>query len=356
MQANLADDKLELIARNLAGISDSKEIFQLNTWIESSPENKQYFEEFKNIWDNSDKSISFDNINTEHALIKVLKRSKIVSPQKSFWYLWQKIAAILILPLILGTLLWIPYKSKNISSSINETAYNEVHVALGTRSSLRLDDSTLVWLNSGSIIKYPLKFAENNRKVFLIGEAYFEVKSDLENPFIVETPTLIVKATGTKFNVLDLNSEDETQVSLVSGRVIVKESNPISDYQLISELKPNQHLSYNRNTKEKSIIDEDVYKHIAWKDGKLIFRNEPLIKVLNKLSLMFNVDIELQGDELMSYRYHATFRDESFEEILKLLKISAPLNYTEIKRDTLPDGSFSKKKVVVFQNKATKRK
>lgn len=355
MQANLTDDKLELIARNLAGISDSEEIFQLNTWIESSPENSQYFEEVKNIWDNSDKSISFANINTEQALINVLKRSKIVTLQNSFWYLWQKIAAILILPLILGTLLWIPNQSKNKSSALNETTYNEVYVALGTRSSLRLADSTLVWLNSGSMIKYPVKFNEKNRKVFLNGEAYFEVKSDQKKPFIVETPTLIVQATGTKFNVLDLNSEEETQVSLVSGRVLVKESNPNSDYQLISELKPNQHLSFNRNTKEKYIIDEDVYKHIAWKDGKLIFRDEPLNKVLNKLSLMFNVDIELQGDELMSYRYHATFRDESFEEILKLLKISAPLSYTEIKRDTLPDGSFSKKKVVVFQNKATKR-
>ena len=354
MKENFADDKLELIARNLAGISDSEEIVQLNTWIESSPENSQYFEDFKNIWNNSDRSISFDNINTELALINVLKRSKIVTTKKSFWYLWQKIAAILILPLILGTLLWIPNRSKSKSSSTNETVYNEVHVALGTRSSLRLDDSTLVWLNSGSIIKYPVKFDEKNRKVFLNGEAYFEVKSDPKKPFTVETPTLIVQATGTKFNVMDLNSEDETKVSLVSGRVIVKESNPNSDYQLISELRPNQHLSYNRNTKEKLIIDEDVYKHIAWKDGKLIFRNEPLDKVLNKLSLMFNVDIELQGDELMSYRYHATFRDESFEEILKLLKISGPLSYSEIKRDTLPDGSFSKKKVVVFQNKATK--
>lgn len=354
MKANFADDKLELIARNLAGISDSQENLQLNTWIESSPENKQYFEEFKNIWDNSDKSIPFDNIDSERALKNVLKRSKIITPQKSFWYFWQKIAAILIIPLLLGTLLWIPNGSKNKSSSANETVYNEVHVALGTRSSLRLDDSTLVWLNSGSLIKYPVKFDEKNRKVFLDGEAYFEVKSDVKRPFIVETPTLIVQATGTKFNVSDLNSEDETKVSLVSGRVIVKESNPDSDYRLISELKPNQHLSYNRNTKITHIVNEDVYKYIAWKDGKLIFRNEPLNEVLNKLSLLFNVDIELQGDELMSYRYHATFQDESFEEILKLLKISAPINYTEIKRDTLPDGSFSKKKVVVFQNKATK--
>jgi len=123
---------------------------------------------------------------------------------------------------------------------------------------------------------------------------------------------------------------------------------------VISELKPNQYLSYNRITKEKHIIDEDVYKYFAWKDGKLIFRDEPLDKVLSKLSLMFNVDIDLQGEELIPYRYHATFQDESLEEILKLLKLSAPLSFREIKRDPLPDGSFPKKKVIVFPVKSTK--
>jgi len=354
MGVNFKEETLVLIARNLEGLADSEEIFQLNLWLESSIDNKRYYEEVKNIWDNSDKKIAYENIDTKQALNNVLRRIKVVVPKKRFWYYWQKIAAILILPLIIGSLLWILFNSKNKNGSSNGLVYNEVHVALGTHSSLRLGDSTLVWLNSGSSLRYPVKFDKKNRKVFLNGEAYFEVRSDASKPFIVETPTLKVKATGTKFNVLEYTSEPVAQVTLVSGKVVVNESNPDNDYQLISELKPNQYLSYNRITKEKHIIDEDVYKYFAWKDGKLIFRDEPLDKVLSKLSLMFNVDIDLQGEELIPYRYHATFQDESLEEILKLLKLSAPLSFREIKRDPLPDGSFPKKKVIVFPVKSTK--
>ena len=68
---------------------------------------------------------------------------------------------------------------------------------------------------------------------------------------------------------------------------------------------------------------------------------------------MFNVDIELQGKELKNYRYRATFQDESLEEILKLLKLSAPIDYMEVKREPLPDGSFPKKKVIIFPAKQT---
>jgi len=64
--------------------------------------------------------------------------------------------------------------------------------------------------------------------------------------------------------------------------------------------------------------------------------------------MMFNVDIEVQGNELRKYKYRATFEDESLEEILKLLKLSSPINYKEIKRVALPDGSFPKKKIILY--------
>lgn len=69
---------------------------------------------------------------------------------------------------------------------------------IGTRSALTLPDSTLIWLNSGSSLKYPKGFGNRNRKVYLKAEAYFEVKSDVSRPFIVQSSTLQAKATGTK--------------------------------------------------------------------------------------------------------------------------------------------------------------
>jgi ferric-dicitrate binding protein FerR (iron transport regulator) len=346
------DDILVLIARNFAGLADSVETADLKDWIESSADNKQYFEQVKNIWDASDKQIDPKNINSTAALEKVIGRIPEVSPKKTLWYYWQKIAAVLILPLAIGSLLRIYVNSQKALSS-DELVYNEVYAAFGTRSSLLLSDSTLVWLNSGSSLRYPIKFNNKNRKVFLSGEAYFEVKSDVTRPFIVETSTLQVKAAGTKFNVQEYNSNPVSEVTLVSGKVFVNESGNKKNSQLISELNPDQHLVYNREIRAKSVSNVDTYRFIAWKDGKLIFRNEPLPQVLNKISMIFNVDIELQGRELQDYRYRATFQDESLEEILKLLKLSAPISFKEVKRNPLPDGSFPKKKVIVFPAKKT---
>jgi len=351
MVLNSQEDILALIARNLAGNADTDDIFQLNVWIESSPENRKYYQELRNIWDNSDKSVSFNDIDAPKAYKKVLKRISGTSGKKNFWFYWQKIAAIAVIPILIGSLYFILSKAARQDQASGDVIYNEVHAAFGTRSVLRLSDSTLVWLNSGSSLKYPVRFTGNNRVVFLSGEAYFEVESDVTRPFIVETATLKVKATGTRFNVQEYLNNPVSEVMLVSGKLTVNESNPEKNFQLISELSPNQYLSFNRDTREKYIKEEDVSRYVAWKDGKLVFRNEPLDKVLDKISRMFNVDIVIQGEDLKNYRYHATFQDESLEEILKLLKLSAPLSFREIRRDPLPDGSFPKKKVLVYPSR-----
>ncbi|OFY68497.1 MAG: hypothetical protein A2V64_10505 [Bacteroidetes bacterium RBG_13_43_22] len=346
------DDILALIARNLSDEADLSEVAQLREWIECSETNKRYFKQVKNIWEVSDKQLDPNMINTPEALGKVLNRISEVSPGRSLWYYWQKIAAVIILPLAVSTILLL-YLNSHKTSSLNEPVYNEVYAAFGTRSALKLADSTLVWLNSGSSLRYPDKFDNKNRHVYLKGEACFEVKSDVSNPFIVQTSTLLVKATGTKFNIQEFDLTPVTEVTLVSGKVFVHELDNIKNPTLITELCPNQHLKYNRETKTKSIVNEDVYKYIAWKDGKLIFRNEPLSEAVKKIGQVFKVDIELQGTELQDYRYWATFQDESLDEILKLLKLSSPIDFRELKRNPLPDGSFPKKKIIIFPAKPT---
>lgn len=349
METNYQENILTLIAKNLNGVAELDEVFQLNVWIESSEENRKYYDQIKNIWDASENRIEYANLDESKALKNTLKRIKQVPVRENFWFLWQRVAAILIIPLLIGSLLWMRSVSISQKKTSNEVVFNEVHAAFGTRSQLRLSDSSLVWLNSGSTLRYPVKFENNQRKVFLSGEAYFEVESDESKPFIVETRTLQIIATGTKFNVQEYYTQPVSEVMLLSGKITVNECNNSSeDNSSISELKPNQFLSFNRETREKHIINEDVLRYVAWKDGRLVFRNDPLEKVLEKLSLMFNVEIDLQGEQLKNYRYHATFQDESLEEILKLLKISAPINFREIKRSPLPDGSFSKKRVIIF--------
>jgi transmembrane sensor len=340
------DDILVLIARNLAGLTDLSEESELRRWVGLSETNRKYFEQVRNIWNESGKQINPNKINTQFALEKVLKRVLMPKKVNTFWIIWQRIAAVLILPLVIGTILLIYFNYSRKSNS-DQIVYNEVYAVYGTRSAIRLADSTLVWLNSGSSLRYPNKFQTGKREIFLKGEAYFEVKSDLSNPFIVTTSDLHVEATGTKFNVFNYDSESISEVTLVSGKVKVTGYDQ-KNSKLISDMDPGQHLEYDRNTGVKDIVNEDTYKYTAWIDGKLIFRNEPLDKVLKKIALLFNVDIELHGELLQNYRYRATFENESLDEILKLLKLSSPINYKEIRRELSSDGSFPKRKVIIF--------
>jgi ferric-dicitrate binding protein FerR (iron transport regulator) len=271
-----------------------------------------------------------------------------VTPGRNFWFYWQRIAAILIIPLLIASLFLIQQEPDLLDKKESEIVYNEVHTAFGTRSKLKLSDSTIVWLNSGSSLKYPVVFNGGIRKVFLIGEAYFEVEGDETRPFIVETNSIRVMATGTKFNVQEYENSITSEVMLLSGKVNVHESAQVDDGRIITEMNQNQYLSYNIATKERFINNEDVSRYVAWKDGKLIFRNDPLGKVICRLSMMYNVDIELQ-EELKKQPYHATFLlEESLEEFLKLLEMSAPLSFKEVKREPFADGSFPKKKVIIY--------
>jgi transmembrane sensor len=348
MELKKKDDLVALIARNLAGVADVNERAKLNDWINESDSNRKYFEQVRNIWNESGSPAETKMINTTYALKEVLGRILKPNPVLAIWKYWQRIAAILIIPLAAGfTFILYTNHQKKISS--DGVVFNEVYAAFGTHSAVRLADSSLVWLNSGSSLRYPDKFNAESRQVFLKGEAYFEVKSDVSHPFIVNTSKIVVSATGTKFNIFNYESESLVEVTLVTGNVNVK-GNESSNPQLNLDLKHNQHLEYNVQTGSNKVIEEDTYKYYAWKDGKLIFRNVPLDEVLAKISLLFNVDIELQGESLKKFSYRATF-EESLDEILKLLKLSSPIDYRELKRDPLPDGSFPKKKIIIIPSK-----
>ena len=337
-----------IIVTYLSGKATDDEISQLEDWIKLSTQNREYYLQVKIVWESSGNQFNPSAISTEKALLNVMRQ--IGNQQPDFWHYWQKVAAILIIPLIVGGLAWVGLHGFD-SKSDSAIVYNEVTAAFGTRSALKLADGSKVWLNSGSSLTYPDKFINHKRIVKLVGEAYFEVQSDVSRPFIVETKSVSVTATGTKFNVDAYNQGNKIKVSLASGKVSVKKFGEETNASIIATLTPNQNLVYDLETDQKVIENEDVYKYIAWKDGKLIFRNESLSQIAYKISQLYNVDIELQGKNLDEYKFRATFQEESLGEILKLLKLSSPIDYREIKRSPLPDGSFPKKKIIIFSTK-----
>ncbi len=331
-----------LIANYLVGNASEDEILELESWIHESDENQKYFRQYKNIWD---ASVELP-IETDKALAKVLKQINRGNTQISIWQILQRVAAILFIPLLVS-MLWLT-AGKYFKTANDSVTYNKVVAAFGTFSLLELPDGSKVWLNSGSSLRYPDKFKSDNRTVYLIGEAYFEVHSDKTMPFLVNTPYFTVKATGTKFNVRTEKNFRSPSVTLVEGKVAVEKLNSGKQNGLITILQPNQHMTYDTLSGHVVIQTEDTYKHFAWKDGKLVFRNDNISEVARRISLQYNVDIEIKGDEIKKYRYRATFEDEPLGELLRLLKISSSIDYSEVKPKALPDGTFSRRKIIIF--------
>jgi ferric-dicitrate binding protein FerR (iron transport regulator) len=336
-----------LITRFLTGTADSEEKDALVKWIALSRDNAKYFYQVKNIWNISGELFYKKKINNEKALAKVLKRISGKNKSETLWRYWQKAAALILIPLLAANILWLLFGPDYAGLSGN-AINNEVFAAYGTRTALKLSDGTAVWLNSGSTIKYPDKFRGKKRVVDLNGEAYFKVASDSVMPFLVQTGSITVKATGTEFNVSDYASDKNASVALVSGKVSIMETADNDKGRHETELAPYQLFELTKATGEINVENEDITEYTSWRDGKLIFRNKPLSYVVKKISQIHNVDIELRGKILQDYRYRATFEDESLSEILKLLKVSSPIDYIEVKREPLPDGSFEKRKVIIF--------
>ena len=167
---------------------------------------------------------------------------------------------------------------------IEQVTMNTLVVPRGRRSSLLLEDGSRVWINSGSVLRFPSHFQKNQRVIEADGEIYIEVeKSNI--PFYVKTNKFTVNVLGTKFNVSSYKEDDECSVVLVEGSVNVK---TIKDKDI--KLFPNQKISF---CGDQSRVEKvDVYDYISWKDGLLRFKRETMTNILMRLSRYYNVPIK----------------------------------------------------------------
>lgn len=208
-----------------------------------------------------------------------------------------------------------------------------------------LPDGSEVWLNSLSTLTYPHYFTGSDRTVELTGEAYFKVSADNKSRFNVVTPqNMVVSAYGTEFNVNAYKNESKQEVTLVSGQVEIASgiTSKVKETLMVDE-KAILLVS----SGEINVVNADTYVETAWRDGKMVFRREGLDKIIEKLSRKFGVDIRLEGERLREYEYTATFTDETLEDILDLLKRSAPISYSISKQKQLDNESFTRRKIII---------
>jgi ferric-dicitrate binding protein FerR (iron transport regulator) len=335
----------ELIAKWLSKGIGEEELQFLVHWIQESAENKTYFEQLKNIWQIANPAFNPSSINTEQAMSTVMNRiehHKWTKKPIIIW--WQRIAAILLLPVLLvaGYLLSVhPLQDNNKQMAM---VYQEISSPFGVTSKINLPDSSTVWLNSGSKLKFPIVFEGKERNVYLSGEAFFKVHSDKLHPFIVGTNHLKVTATGTQFDVESYLSDTITSVILIKGIVNVK----IGKNKKVV-LHPNQRLAFNSLSNQHNVTATDAQEWELWKEGILAFRDEPLEEVFQRIGRAFNVDICVKDEFIAHQRYRATFKNESLDEILHLLQLTAPIQYKKIERKNHGNNYYNKESIEVYR-------
>lgn len=220
-------------------------------------------------------------------------------------------------------------KDTTISIDSETAQMAELIVPYGKRSNIQLSDGTKVWMNAGSELVFPQKFTGNKRKVFLKGEAYFEVTKNKVNPFIVSTKDMDVRVYGTKFNVCDFNSEDEAEVVLVEGVVGLKENRVMNYFSKEIKLSPNQKAVYNKTNKITNIESNvNVAYYTSWTEGILEFNTESIISVFKQLSRFYNVRfITEPGVELNRKISGKLDLKDSLAIVMKVVSDAAPITF-----------------------------
>ncbi len=340
-----------VVTRYLAGEERKGDKDQIIRWFSDLKLEKDIHKKYRLFWDELNGQIDVEGCDGSVILGRIYHKIKSDEFKKRtrkkglnrILNVLSKVAAVLFIPLVVY--LW---ASKGFDSQINnQTAYSEIYSPLGTRTMFYLPDGSTGWLNGGSYLEFPTQFIGKSREVLLRGEAYFDVVTNARKPFVVKGEHSDVTAYGTSFNVEAYPEDPDTRITLSSGHVRIsaiidgKASNPI-------DLKPGEMYIYYPDRKLYQIDKVDVSEVTAWKEGRLAFRDESFDNVVRKINRWYNVDLMIMDESLKTYSYQATFVDETLDEVLKLLKYSAPIKYKDLGRAKKPDGSFEKRKIKLY--------
>lgn len=276
-----------------------------------------------------------------HHSIRKKERLKLQKPLQKFVRIYIKAAAILFLPLLFAGGLVYSYLVHHGTLTTDKQVSSSIYAPLGARVSFNLPDGTTGMLNSGSHLIYSLPFT-NNRQVKLEGEAWFEVNRDEDHPFEVSTGNSTVKVLGTSFDVSACAAKNYVEIVLQQGKVEFLDNKGDRKVTML----PSERLVFQDGKVCKSVTDPA--KYIAWTEGKLVFRSDPMVEVARRIEQWYNVRVELADQKLEKYSFHATFQDDTLEEVLQCLSMTSPITYRITPRKLMQDGTYKKVEVTIY--------
>ena len=342
-----------IIIRFLMNEASKEDIQLLEEWILMDAENRIYFEQIRDTWNSIEIEKELDEHRIQADLKRVMNRidvgqDHVIGKVKTWqarrnWFL--KVAAVFVIGFSAS---WLVFRGVD-SIEPGSAAYNVIETPRGSSTIINLPDGSKIWLNAESKLKYPQKFSQNQRAVFLEGEAFFEVAKEKERQFLVRTPDLTVKVFGTSFNVKSYPDENTTETTLVEGSISIYKTS--TNGQAIGreiKMDPNQRIvlykEQENSTPSESIAEKmenvparkaklvlsksiDTKRFTSWKDGELIIKSEPMIKLAVKLERRYNVKIHFESEDIKQIRFTGTIENETIEQVMAAIKLASSIDY-----------------------------
>ena len=354
-----------ILFRSILGRENEREREQLNNWLSESEANKKLLDRLKS------KSflqqvVGDQNNGLRQQECKKLQTLTIGHRKTIGWVLFKRIA-VFVLPLVVGSVIWISLNKEEASSfvlseaevgkvvlflqegrkvaldvngssfvmeklgegivfeekglnytrskSTNELEYHLIKIPRGGGYSLVLADGSRVFLNAASQLKFPVVFAENERRVYLEGEAYFDVVQDKGKSFIVEAGGVEIQVLGTEFDVRAYSEEEEVLTTLVEGKVrIAVDATNVA-------LLPSEQAVWIPSKEKMEVKQVDLERFIGWKNGRWVFNKTTIWQIMNELCRWYDLKVEYSNEESKYENFSLNIeRYDDFKQILGLLE------------------------------------
>ena len=201
-------------------------------------------------------------------------------------------------------------------SSVVEERYNTLRVPRGGEYSITLSDGTIVYLNAESELRYPVKFVGEDRRVYLSGEAYFDVVHDKSHPFVVDVKNSTVRVLGTSFDVRAYADEDEVLTTLVQGSV------RFSAGKESVILEPGEQVVLDKSGRLET-REVDTYLYTAWKDGVFAFKRQRLEEIMKVVARWYDVNVFWENVSQKEVTFTGKMkRYDDFSKVVEMLEMT----------------------------------
>jgi ferric-dicitrate binding protein FerR (iron transport regulator) len=350
-----------LFKKYLHSVLDPDEFSVLENYLTSRKNEKEISGLMKTHWDET-MGGTFEGSKPDPALFKQIKGAMEVDRHKRArrklkLYTWgMRAAAVLVLALISGGIFYMRSKQELLARQ-----WHTITTPFGAKTKITLPDSSTIWLNAGSSLKYSSEFGNRNREVHLSGEAFFDVFQNPSLLFMVQTSELTIKSYGTAFNVKSYPDEGTIETTLIEGSIGITRSSIGDKKKDEVLLEPNQRVVYYRNTrtmesaqasrntadapapsipepkeqKTTYLISKgiDTQEYTSWKDGTIYISSETLKELAIKLERKYNVSIHFEDETLKSLRFTGSLENETVEQVIHAIGMSAQIDYEIEDRD-----------------------